>query len=156
MLIFAAFHTVLVHAFSRRAALNEENTIEDYNRPNLNWICTNTEGCGCPGGPKSNGRCPGKLQCTPVRYESSWRCSRSQVHGGTCETGPDPSGNCCTHNIGCVPKRNLRSKRKIFVGCCVAVGHRSFAFRYLESESNGFPRTWRIECEPRSNLELWK
>lgn len=101
--------------------MNEENTIEDYNRPNLNWICTNTEGCGCPGGPKSNGRCPGKLQCTPVRYESSWRCSRSQVHGGTCETGPDPSGNCCTHNIGCVPKRNLRSKRKIFVGCCVAV-----------------------------------
>ncbi len=101
--------------------MSEENTIESYNRPNLNWICTNTEGCGCPGGPTSDGRCPGKLQCTPVRHESSWKCSRSQVHGGACETGPDPSGNCCTPNIGCVPKRNLRSKRKIFVVCSVAV-----------------------------------
>lgn len=100
--------------------MSDEPT-QSYNRPNLNWICTNAEGCGCPGGPTSNGRCPGKSQCTPIRKDSSWKCSRSQVNGGTCEIGPDPSGNCCTQNIGCVPKRNLRSKRRIFVVSCVSV-----------------------------------
>ena len=101
--------------------LNRENEPRTYNRPNRDWVCTAESGCGCPGGPTPQGRCAATSPCRPVLEEDRWLCNRPTHRGGTCETGPDPTGRCCHENTGCVPQRSLRSKRKIFVVCTVAL-----------------------------------
>lgn len=93
---------------------------DNYNRPNLDWVCTAEAGCGCPNGPTPKGGCQKNSQCQSVLIDSSWKCNRPDNRGGVCETGPDPNGNCCLESQGCVPKRSLRNKRKIFVICCVS------------------------------------
>lgn len=92
-----------------------------YNRPNQTWVCTAKEGCGCPSGPTSGGKCRYQSQCNPVQQGDLWKCNRPEIRGGTCELGPDPSGKCCFESRGCVPRRSLRSYRKVFVVCCISL-----------------------------------
>lgn len=86
-----------------------------YHRPNQDWTCTAEPGCRCPSGPSPKGRCVSSSQCQPTLEGDHWRCNRAANRGGECEKGPDPFGKCCYENIGCVPAKSLRSKRKIFV-----------------------------------------
>ena len=53
------------------------------------------------------------------RYErpAAWLCGRA-CEGRRCVSGPAPSGRCLEADEPCVPRRSLRSQRRIFVMAC--------------------------------------
>ena len=101
--------------------LNQQDANRTYHRPNLNWVCTADHECACPNGPSPGGECASRSPCQPVKNEDRWECNRPSNRGGVCETGPGPYGECCMDNPGCVPKRSLRYKRKVFVVSSLAL-----------------------------------
>ncbi|MFN0019191.1 MAG: hypothetical protein ACKVP0_13085 [Pirellulaceae bacterium] len=56
------------------------------------------------------------------RYErpGSWTCGRA-CEGRRCVNGPSPSGRCLDPAEPCVPRRSLRSRRRIFVFACTVM-----------------------------------
>ncbi|MGI8980740.1 MAG: hypothetical protein ACR2FY_16050 [Pirellulaceae bacterium] len=56
------------------------------------------------------------------RYErpSAWVCGRA-CKGRRCVRGPSPSGRCLEPDKSCVPRRSLRSRRRIFVFACTVL-----------------------------------
>ena len=100
-----------------RANLYGDTPPTDYDRPNRSWICgLEEEGCPCSVGPTTTGRCPGAVECQPVRDGDRWLCNRSELRGGPCDgpdngaEGPTPDGQCCLSRH-CRPKRSLRAQR---------------------------------------------
>ena len=120
----------------RRLLQNEQHSDNDYDRPNLPWVCGNAEGgCPCPLGPTAGGACPEVAECEPQKVGDEWQCTRSPARGGPCEEdplggGPAPDGTCCKVHR-CRPIRSLRQRRgRMAVGMalfavgalCVAIG----------------------------------
>lgn len=101
--------------------MNRDHEKPDYHRPNQNWVCTAEPGCGCPGGPTLQGACAARSPCEPKLENQRWICQRSSHRGGACDAGPDPTGCCGQEITGCVPRRSLRSVRKIFVVSTVSL-----------------------------------
>ena len=83
-----------------------------YERPTQPWICGHAAaGHACRLGPDRKGLCRATAECAPRRHGDRWECTRSQLAGGACETGPNPDGSCCRPIIPCVPVRSLKAKR---------------------------------------------
>lgn len=106
--------------------LFENFGVGDYDRPNLPWVCGQSEaGCpSCPTGPTSKGTCPKVAECTPVRDGNRWVCDRPAERGGSCDNdplggGPSADGVCCRQH-SCRPQRNTRRRRgRLAVGSAV-------------------------------------
>ena len=92
-----------------------------YQRPTQKWTCGNTcEGRSCTNGPNAKGECTASSQCTPEKKKDRWYCTRPELLGGECETGPSPSGECCKKIATCTPVLNTRFNRGRFVlGLCI-------------------------------------
>jgi hypothetical protein len=87
-----------------------------YQRPTQKWICGNlSEGDACPVGPNSKGCCMATTACMPVKKKDRWFCTRADLSGGECDSGPLPSGECCQKISACTPVLNTRHKRGQFV-----------------------------------------
>lgn len=87
-----------------------------YNRANDRWICGNAgNGCPCVKGPDNKGNCGAQTQCTPVKRQDRWHCTRSINHGGSCQTGPSPDGHCCHIEPGCSPIPGYKQKKWIYL-----------------------------------------
>ncbi len=106
----------------RRANLYGDTPPADYDRPHRSWLCgLEEEGCPCSAGPTTSGRCPGAVECQPVRDGDRWLCNRSELRGGPCDgpegdgEGPTPEGQCCLARH-CKPKRSLRVRRGRWIG----------------------------------------
>ncbi len=83
-----------------------------YERPTQPWICGHAaEGAPCHLGPDRRGRCRATGECAPKRRGDRWECTRSQLAGGTCPTGPNPDGSCCHPITPCLPVRSIKAKR---------------------------------------------
>lgn len=83
-----------------------------YERPTQPWVCGHAAtGHACRLGPGRRGECRTTAECAPRRHGDRWECTRSQLAGGACETGPNPDGSCCRQIIPCVPVRSLKAKR---------------------------------------------
>ena len=94
-----------------------------YQRPAQKWVCGKTcEGRACTLGPNANGECVATAQCMPEKKKDRWHCTRSELAGGECETGPSPSGQCCKKIETCTPVLNTRFNRGRFVAGICTVG----------------------------------
>ncbi len=83
-----------------------------YERVPQKWICGWTpEGHPCHLGPDSKGCCRATYECKPWKNENRWECSRHKSHGGKCEEGPRPDGECCRVLTNCQPIRSVRASR---------------------------------------------
>ena len=83
-----------------------------YQRPTQKWICGRmAEGTPCHIGPDNNGTCRETSECRPRKDGSRWYCTRSQLSGGPCKSGPLPNGDCCNRIPKCRPTRSWRAKR---------------------------------------------
>jgi hypothetical protein len=90
---------------------------DEYQRPDQKWVCGRAcDGKGCIFGPDPGGRCRTTGECQPVKEGDRWKCTRPDTHGGLCEGGPMPNGECC-HQIGpCQPVLSLRALRGRWAG----------------------------------------
>ncbi|MCM8526582.1 MAG: cytochrome c3 family protein [Lentisphaeraceae bacterium] len=94
-----------------------------YQRPTQKWVCGKTcEGRACTLGPTSKGECVATAQCMPEKKKDRWHCTRSELAGGECETGPSPTGECCKKIETCTPVLNTRFNRGRFVAGICTVG----------------------------------
>jgi len=83
-----------------------------YERPTQDWICGwASEGWTCQVGPDEKGRCRATFECVPSQKGERWYCSRPETHGGKCEDGPLPDGECSKPIAKCQPVRSLRARR---------------------------------------------
>jgi len=95
---------------------------KDYDRPNQQWECGwKKQGFSCNGGPSKTGKCLAQGDCQPSKDEQGYHCTRLPQHGGTCSSGPLPSGECSCTFPPCSPHRSLRVKRKLFSAGFVAL-----------------------------------
>ncbi|MCA9041986.1 MAG: hypothetical protein KDA65_16650, partial [Planctomycetaceae bacterium] len=92
----------------------------NYQRPQQKWVCGRNCSTPCAQGPTKSGRCKTTSDCTPTKRDERWRCTRSALQGGPCETGPSPEGVCCQVHPPCVPRRSQRSQRGIAAGISLA------------------------------------
>ena len=110
-----------------------------YERPNQDWICGRAvEGRPCPLGPDRRGKCRATGQCTPSKKADRWFCNRSEVHGGKCDEGPLPNGECSHPIPPCQPVRSLRRFRGMAVWISIALTSGALLLLF----SAGFRRTW--------------
>ncbi|MEO6876233.1 MAG: cytochrome c3 family protein [Opitutaceae bacterium] len=95
---------------------------DEYQRPEQKWVCGLTcEGKGCIFGPGPDGRCHTTGECQPAKTGDRWACTRAETHGGACERGPLPNGECC-HKIGpCQPVLSIRTRRGRWVWAALAL-----------------------------------
>ena len=85
---------------------------DEYQRPEQKWVCGLTcEGKGCLFGPGPDGRCHTVGECRPAKTGDRWACTRPDTHGGPCEQGPLPNGECCSKIGPCQPVLGLRARR---------------------------------------------
>ena len=95
---------------------------DDYQRPDQKWVCgLSCDGKACPFGPDRQGRCHTTGECRPVKNADRWACTRAETHGGPCEEGPLPSGECCRQIGPCQPVVSIRARRGRWVGAAAAV-----------------------------------
>ena len=93
-----------------------------YERPNQPWTCGLAElGISCPLGPNQKGDCVTSALCEPVQENGKWKCARTKIQGGKCDSGPTADGQCGCPVEGCVPMRSTRTKRKKFVFACLSL-----------------------------------
>jgi hypothetical protein len=87
-----------------------------YERPQQAWVCGRTT-CGkaCIIGPDAKGDCRASFECVPLKKGDRWHCTRPEVTGGACPSGPLPDGTCCNAVPKCIPVRSLRSRRALAV-----------------------------------------
>ena len=84
-----------------------------YHRPNQDWACGRAaQGQACVLGPDARGRCGAGPQCRPRRNGDRWLCVRSELHGGSCATGPLPDGSCACVTPPCRPGSSIRAWRR--------------------------------------------
>lgn len=95
-----------------------------YVRPIQPWVCGHGPGKSCPLGPDRRGQCRSGPQCQPQKKGDRWNCTRSLVHGGKCESGPSPEGNCSSVTASCAPRRNWYWRRRTLglLGFVTAIG----------------------------------
>ena len=87
-----------------------------YHRPNQDWVCGRAaQGECCRQGPDARGRCGAGPQCQPARDGDRWRCTRPDLRGGPCATGPAPDGSCACVPPPCRPLRSWRARRRVLV-----------------------------------------
>lgn len=87
-----------------------------YNRVNDRWVCGNKVNCcPCRKGPDKKGNCGAGPQCSPVKFEDRWQCTRSTVAGGKCAQGPAPDGSCCQSEQTCAPIPGYPQKRRHYL-----------------------------------------
>ncbi|HEY5226993.1 MAG TPA: hypothetical protein VIJ19_00560, partial [Opitutaceae bacterium] len=85
---------------------------DDYQRPDQKWTCGRAcDGKGCQFGPDAKGQCHTTGECKPAKQGDRWVCTRPEPHGGTCEKGPLPTGECCRQIGPCQPVLSLRARR---------------------------------------------
>lgn len=99
-----------------------------YERPNDAWICGHAcDGRPCRLGPSAGGECRAGSECRPVldkrpgEEKGRWRCTRPPAHGGPCENGPGPAGDCACAIARCVPRRSLRRIRHLVTLAVIAL-----------------------------------
>jgi hypothetical protein len=92
-----------------------------YERPDQIWVCGNAQfGTACPLGPNRNGRCVTTALCEPILVDGAWKCNRSRLQGGMCDSGPLEDGSCGCPVLSCSPCRTLRSHRGRVAAICFA------------------------------------
>jgi hypothetical protein len=85
---------------------------DEYQRPEQKWVCgLSCEGKGCLFGPGPDGRCHTTGECRPAKNGDRWTCTRPDTHGGPCEKGPLPNGECCSRIGPCQPVLGIRARR---------------------------------------------
>lgn len=93
-----------------------------YHRPNQDWVCgRSAEGKSCSLGPDERGRCGAGPQCSPRQDGARWHCTRSELGGGRCETGPLPDGTCACITPPCRPRRSVKAWRRLVTRSTLAV-----------------------------------
>ena len=87
---------------------------KDYSRPNQDWECGwKKRGFSCNRGPSLHGKCSGKGECQPSKDDDGYHCTRQAQQGGSCSTGPLPTGECGRTFPPCNPRRSMRARRKL-------------------------------------------
>ena len=81
-----------------------------YERPNHPYLCGRIAWwkAPCPQGPNLDGTCGGTRGCEAVFENDRWQCRREQKHGGPCDNGPGPNGECSIQKSPCAPRVTLR------------------------------------------------
>lgn len=93
-----------------------------YHRPNQDWVCgRTTQGQACSLGPDQRGRCGAGPECRPRLTDERWHCTRSELRGGRCATGPLPDGTCACITPPCRPRRSVRAWRRLVTRSTLAV-----------------------------------
>jgi len=83
-------------------------------RSSRRWVCGwASEGRACRLGPDHRGRCHATAECTPVRDDDGWRCTRPAASGGACDAGPLPGGGCSREIPKCQPRRSQLGRRTL-------------------------------------------
>ena len=93
-----------------------------YHRPNQDWVCgRSAQGQACSRGPDERGRCGAGPECRPRQDGERWHCTRSELRGGRCETGPLPDGTCACITPPCRPRRSVKAWRRLVTRSTLAV-----------------------------------
>jgi len=76
--------------------------INQYERPNRNWLCgRSAEGIPCPLGPSLGGRC--RAGCQPYKDGDRFYCGNATMLEGKCDQGPRGDGVCGQFPAQCQP-----------------------------------------------------
>ena len=95
--------------------------VSRYFRPLETWHCGGlADGSQCLLGPDKQGKCRAITDCTPEQQEKTWVCTRSELLGGACKSGPGAHGACGRQRPPCQPIRSVRSRRSRFVWVAAA------------------------------------
>lgn len=93
-----------------------------YHRPNQDWVCgRSAQGQACSLGPDERGRCGAGPECRPRQDGARWHCTRSELRGGRCTTGPLPDGTCACITPPCRPRRSVKAWRRLVTRSTLAV-----------------------------------
>ncbi len=93
-----------------------------YHRPNQDWKCgRSAQGQACSLGPDKRGRCGAGPECRPRQDGDRWHCTRSELRGGRCATGPLPDGTCACITPPCRPGRSIKAWRRLVTRSTLAV-----------------------------------
>ncbi|MFT6044454.1 MAG: hypothetical protein ACI9WC_000151 [Arenicella sp.] len=85
--------------------------VSKYFRPFEPWHCGGLQnGETCLLGPDKNGRCRAITDCEPDKKDNTWHCTRSELMGGKCQTGPQAHGECGRQRPPCTPAQNIRTR----------------------------------------------
>ena len=86
--------------------------VSKYFRPLQKWQCGGLKnGKQCALGPDRNGQCRAMTSCEPDKKGNTWQCTRSELLGGKCTSGPSPHGECAQQRPPCTPVPNLYVRR---------------------------------------------
>ena len=88
-----------------------------YERPSRKWQCAGgINGKPCMRGPDSRGKCGATQACEPIKKHGRWYCTRSENHGGPCQSGPLPDGQCACRETPCIPELSVASVKRRVIG----------------------------------------